>query len=177
MSEKSLTILFTPLDGYGHINACYGLAEALRDRGHRVVFAIDVSFKGKLVPFGFEEEIHSLPNSEPNSEFWAENAAKRAAALKKTPIEIVEKFVRLGFTTMFEHLKERDSQYVEIIAKVKPNVIIVDSYVCSPTLTNSGIPWAKVNSAAPLFCFESDKIPPAFSGMRSDQFIENHVQK
>ncbi len=48
MSEKSLTILFAPLDGWGHINACIGLAEVLLNRGHRVVFAIDISFKGKL---------------------------------------------------------------------------------------------------------------------------------
>ncbi len=44
--SKKLTILFSPLDGYGHVNACTGVAEALRDRGHRIVFAIDKSWKG-----------------------------------------------------------------------------------------------------------------------------------
>jgi len=53
--SKSLTVLFAPLDGHGHINACHGLAEELRERGHRVVFTIDNVFKGRLKQYGFEE--------------------------------------------------------------------------------------------------------------------------
>jgi UDP:flavonoid glycosyltransferase YjiC (YdhE family) len=54
--SKKFTILFVPLDDSGHVNACIGLAECLRDRGHKIVVAIDPTFKGKLISYGL---IHS----------------------------------------------------------------------------------------------------------------------
>jgi len=165
MSNRK-TILFTPLDGHGHTNACHVLAEVLRDRGHRVVFAIDIAFEGKLSPFGFEEEIHSLPQDglQSNDEFWPEFAAKHTPYLKLSPIEVTEKFVSVGFGKMLEHLRDKDSQYEQIIARVKPDVIVIDSYICSPTLTNSNIPFVRLCSAAPLLQLNSNKTPPAWSG-------------
>jgi len=55
--KNSLTILFYPLPAVGHVNASIGLAEALRDRGHKIVFAIDRAWTGKLAMYGFIEEI------------------------------------------------------------------------------------------------------------------------
>jgi len=169
MSSKRLTVLFTPLDGYGHINACHGIAEALRDRGHRVIFAVDISFKGKLIPYGFEEEIHSLPkksDDNPEINVWANIVSKNKETFKLSPIEIVEKFCAVCFSYMYEGLKARDSQYKDIIERVKPDIIIIDSYVASPTITNCGIPWVWLYSAAPLLCLNSDKLPPGWSGNR-----------
>ena len=51
------TVLFIPLSSVGNVNACTGVAEMLHARGHRIIFAFDQSFKGKLVKKGFEEEI------------------------------------------------------------------------------------------------------------------------
>jgi spore coat polysaccharide biosynthesis predicted glycosyltransferase SpsG len=168
MSSKSLTILFTPLDGHGHINACHGIAEGLRDRGHKVVFAIDIAFKDKLKPYGFEEEIHSLPKKpdvNPDISIWADFVSKHGDIFKLSPIEIVEKFCTLGFTQMFDELKARDMQYKQIISRVKPDIIITDSYIASPTQTNSGIPWVWLYSAAPLTCFNDKRLPPGWSGI------------
>jgi UDP:flavonoid glycosyltransferase YjiC (YdhE family) len=60
--SKKFTILFVPLDDSGHVNACIGLAECLRDRGHKIVVAIDPTFKGKLISYGFIEELLIDPN-------------------------------------------------------------------------------------------------------------------
>lgn len=167
MPTKQLTVLFTPLDGWGHINASQGLAEAVRDRGHRVVFAIDKSFEGKLKRFGFEEEIHSIPpdpKSDPNINIWAEIVFKNKETFLLSPIEIVEKFCVKGFEMMYENSRKRDDQYVDIISRVRPDVIVIDSYIASPTLTNSGIPFVWLYSAAPHLCLLNDKIPPGWSG-------------
>jgi UDP:flavonoid glycosyltransferase YjiC (YdhE family) len=59
MPER-LTILFAPLDAVGHVNACIGIAEVLRDRGHRIVFAISDNWRQKLKIYGFEEELIEL---------------------------------------------------------------------------------------------------------------------
>src|SRR5882724_1349359 len=60
---KKLTILVAPVPAVGHMNACIGLAEVLLSRGHKVVFIVDKSYEGKLVSYGFEEEL--LEPSEP----------------------------------------------------------------------------------------------------------------
>lgn len=51
------TILFSPMDSHGHVNSCIGVGQVLLARGHRVVFAIDAAWKGKLAKYGFEEEL------------------------------------------------------------------------------------------------------------------------
>ena len=59
MANK-LTILFAPIDAVGHVNACIGLAEALKDRGHRIVFLVSKPYSGQLFSYGFEEEIFEM---------------------------------------------------------------------------------------------------------------------
>ncbi len=171
--SKNITVLFAPTHGYGHLNACHGLADEFRDRGHRVVFAIDKVFKSRLTRYGFEEELHDSPknDNESDDEFWPKFAAQNSAVLKRTPIEIVEKFCVKALEEMLSHNKEIDDIYKEIVERVKPDVIIIDSYICSPALTNSGIPWVWLFSAAPHMCFpqinprvSKNDIPPAWSG-------------
>ena len=45
------------MEGVGHVNATIGIAEALKDRGHRIVYVVLNSFEGKLKKYGFEEEL------------------------------------------------------------------------------------------------------------------------
>ncbi len=63
--HKKLTIL----DDDGHINACLSLAQILFERGHRVIFVIDIAWKGKFSKQGFEEEITCIadPNEKGDS--------------------------------------------------------------------------------------------------------------
>lgn len=58
----------TPLNGHGHINACHGLCEELRDRGHDIIFVIDKSFQGRLERYGFKEHILDPPPPKEKSE-------------------------------------------------------------------------------------------------------------
>ena len=60
MSERPLTILFMPESAYGPTNNCIGIGDVLRRRGHRVVFAAEASWKGRLEPLGFEEDLADL---------------------------------------------------------------------------------------------------------------------
>ena len=50
MSERPLTILFMPESASGPTNNCIGIGDVLRRRGHRVVFATEASWKGRLEP-------------------------------------------------------------------------------------------------------------------------------
>ena len=49
-----------PESAYGPTNNCIGIGDVLRQRGHRVVFAAEASWKGKLTALGFEEDLVDL---------------------------------------------------------------------------------------------------------------------
>src|SRR5690606_40806539 len=57
---EPLTILFMPESAYGPTNNCIGIGNELLRRGHRVVFAAEASWKGKLTALGFEEDLVDL---------------------------------------------------------------------------------------------------------------------
>jgi len=164
---RSITVLFAPLDGHGHINACHGLAEALQNRGHKIVFAVDKAFKGRLTQYGFEEELiePTINGDKSDEQFWPQFVAANSKVLKGSPIEIVEGFCVKATEKMLNDNKVKDDFYKEIIDRVKPDVIVIDSYICSPALTNSGIPWVWLFSASPSLCLNEAHIPPAWSGM------------
>ncbi|CAG2114947.1 unnamed protein product, partial [Medioppia subpectinata] len=166
--NSQLTILFTPLDGWGHINACHGLAEELLRRGHRVVFAIDQGFAGKLSKHGFEEVLHSIPPDptvDPNIDFWADFIVKHRRDLQRSSIEIIERVTSVALGVMFDGVKAREDQYRDIVATVRPDVIVIDSYVGCPPVTESGVPWVLLFSAAPHMGLMNDEHPPAWSGL------------
>ena len=55
-----LTILFMPESAYGPTNNCVGIGDVLRHSGHRVVFAAEASWRGRLEPLGFVEDLVDL---------------------------------------------------------------------------------------------------------------------
>ena len=160
-----LTILFTPMEGWGHINACLGLARELQTRGHRIVFAVERYFANKLSRFGFEESLISMPSEQSGVDYWAKFVEQRSQYLKLEPIDIVRNFSVPAFTQMFTDMKDRDVLYKDIVDCLNSDIIITNNYICSPTLTNSGIPWIWMFSAAPHLAFNDNRIPPPMSGM------------
>ena len=168
MSHKKLTVLFSPLDGWGHVNAGLGLAQELRERGHRIVFAVDAAFKDKLKPFGVEEELvkSTAPESEEDKEFWPKFMEQNCHILKEKDVSIIAEkfFFKLGAWKMLADVKERADQYKNIIARVKPDLIITDNYIASPVLLCSGIPFIWLFSASPHWGLSDKRIPPPWSG-------------
>ena len=49
------TVVFFPEGAFGPTNNCIGIGNALKERGHRVVFIVEESFAGTLEAKGFEE--------------------------------------------------------------------------------------------------------------------------
>src|SRR4029450_13778893 len=74
MADERRTIVFMPESAYGPTNNCIGIGKVLERRGHRVVFAAEASWKGKLEPLGFEEDLVDLaPPAEGDQDagqFW-----------------------------------------------------------------------------------------------------------
>ncbi len=61
ISPKPLNIFITAVDGTGHINAAIGLGQTAVQRGHKVSFLINETFKGECFD-AFTEKMTNLFN-------------------------------------------------------------------------------------------------------------------
>ena len=158
------------MEGVGHVNATIGVAEALKDRGHRLVYVITKPYEGKLVKYGFEEEV--LENKEIENKKPGEQAGLRMKELGiMSGISSIEKMRIMattvqfnGFERMLDQRKFEDKQIKEVVEKINPDVIIMDDFIGLPSVVYSRKPWVFLGSANPVFYIGGDQLPPAASG-------------
>jgi UDP:flavonoid glycosyltransferase YjiC (YdhE family) len=167
--HQKLTILFAPIDAVGHVNACIGIAEVLKERGHKIVFAISDMWSGKLTKYGFEEEITLFKENkttEDPAKYWADFVKKTGFFGSIPPIEKITNMS--GFVEVINEIKNSNSRMKEIVDRVKPDVILIDGFIYMPSLMNSGIPWVWSMSCNPLaidYAIDDERIPPSCLGL------------
>ncbi|CAG2116713.1 unnamed protein product, partial [Medioppia subpectinata] len=168
---KKLTILFAPVVGVGHVNACIGLAEVLLSRGHKIVFVIENSFAGKLSPFGFIEEVFASEeeNMGKPGESEAKSLLETGLLSNVTSYKSAEIMMTFPvFEMLIDRMRANEPQLKAIVAKHNPDVYIIDDFAGSPTLIHSNKPWVFLFSGNPLFVIHDDKTPPGSSGYPSN---------
>ncbi|MBA2946528.1 glycosyltransferase [Streptomyces himalayensis] len=167
MTERRLTVLFVPESAYGPTNNCVGIGDVLRRRGHRVVFAAEASWKGKLTALGFEEDLVELaPPSEGEQDagqFWKDFIRDTAPEFRKPTIEQLETWIKAVWEELIAGVKYCEPQLRQIIERVQPDVIVEDNVVCFPALLTAGKPFVRIMSCNPLELRRGD-VPPVFSG-------------
>jgi MGT family glycosyltransferase len=169
MSERPLTILFMPESAYGPTNNCIGIGDVLRRRGHRVVFAAEASWKGRLEPLGFEEDLVDLappaadPADQGAGQFWKDFVRDTAPEFRKPTIEQLDTWVRPVWEELIGGAQYCQPQLAQIIERTRPDVIVEDNVVCFPALLTAGVPFVRIVSCNPLEITDPG-IPPAFSG-------------
>jgi len=176
MSERPLTILFMPESAFGPTNQCVGVGNVLLQRGHRVVFAAEASWKGKLAPLGFEEDLVDLaPPPEPvdgeeaeqdAGAFWKEFIRDTAPEFRKPTVEQLATFMQPTWQALIDGSRYCEPQLREILARVQPDVIVEDNVVAFPALLTAGAPYVRIVSCNPLEVPGAD-IPPPYSGLPS----------
>ncbi len=170
MSERALTILFMPESAYGPTNNCIGIGDVLRRRGHRVVFAAEASWRGRLESLGFEEDLVDLapapeagPEGPDAGQFWKDFVRDTAPHLRRPAIEQLELFVRPVWEELISGARHCHQQLTGIIERTRPDVIVEDNVVAFPALATAGVPFIRVVSCNPLE-IKDPGLPPAFSG-------------
>jgi MGT family glycosyltransferase len=177
MSEQPLTVLFMPESAYGPTNQCVGLGDILRRRGHRVVFAAEESWKGKLEAMGFEEDLVQLaPPADAGAEqdpgqFWKDFVRDTAPEFRKPTVEQLSTVIKPIFEGLIDGVRYCEEQLREIVARVNPDVVVEDNVVCFPALVTSNAPFVRVVSCNPLEV-KGPGVPPTFSGLPSDDATE-----
>jgi MGT family glycosyltransferase len=172
MASKALTIMFWPESAYGPTNQCIGLATILRDRGHRIVFAAESSWAGKLAPFGFVEELVDLAEpaegaaDEDPGKFWTDFIAETAPEFRKPTIAQLETFIQPTYQALIDGAKHCEPRLLAIVAEHRPDVIVEDNVVLFPALVSAGAPFVRIVSCSPLEVPGPD-VPPPFSGLPS----------
>ncbi len=176
MSDRPLTVLFMPESAYGPTNQCVGIGKVLLERGHRVVFAAEASWNGKLAPLGFEEDLVDLAPPEEPAEgqeldagnFWKEYIREIAPVLQKGTIEQLEGFMQPTWQALIHGSMYCEPQVRQIIARVRPDVIVEDNVIAFPALVTADAPFVRIVSCNPLEVKGPD-VAPAYSGLPADE--------
>jgi MGT family glycosyltransferase len=167
---RPLTVLFMPESAYGPTNNCIGIGDVLRRRGHRVVFAAEASWKGKLEPLGFTEDLVNLAEpaaaEQDAGQFWKDFIAGTAAEFRKPTIEQLDTWVRPVWEELISGARYSHDQLTDIAGRTAPDVIVEDNVVGFPALTTTTAPFVRIVSCNPLE-LKSPDVPPAFSGYQA----------
>ncbi|MFI6500876.1 glycosyltransferase [Nonomuraea typhae] len=169
----ALTILFMPESAYGPTNNSIGIGDILRRRGHRVVFAAEASWKGKLEALGFEEDLVDLAPPADDAEeqdpgqFWKDFIRDTAPEYRKTTLAQLETVIKPIWDSLIDGAKYCEPQLKAIIERVNPDVIVEDNVITFPALLTSGKKFVRIVSCNPLEARGAD-IAPVFSGLPAD---------
>jgi MGT family glycosyltransferase len=172
-ASRPLTILFMPESAYGPTNQCVGIGNVLRDRGHRVVFAAEASWAGRLSVLGFEEDLVDLaPPAEGDAEadagqFWKDFIRDTSPEFRKPTIDQLSTFIQPTWQALIDGAVYCEPQLRAIIERTRPDVIVEDNVVCFPALMTAGVPFVRIVSCNPLE-IKGAGVPPAFSGLPID---------
>ena len=141
MPSRPLTILFMPESAYGPTNNCIGIGDVLRRRGHRVVFAAEASWKGKLEPLGFEEDLVDLAapaeGGQDAGQFWKDFVAQTAPEFRKPTIEQLETWIKPVWEELIGGARYCHDQLRAIVERASPDVIVEDNVVGFPALVTA----------------------------------------
>jgi MGT family glycosyltransferase len=166
MTSRPLTVLFMPESAYGPTNNCIGIGDVLRRQGHRVVFAAEASWKGRLEPLGFEEDLVDLapPSQDQDAgQFWKDFVAQTAPEFRKPTIEQLATWIKPVWEELIGGARYCHDRLSAIVDRVRPDVIVEDNVVGFPALVTAGVPFVRIVSCNPLE-IKSPDVPPVFSG-------------
>ena len=165
-----LTALFMPESAYGPTNNCIGIADVLRRRGHRIVFAAEASWKGRLAALGFEEDLVDLAPPPENAQgeqdagaFWKEFIAQTAPQFRLPTVDQLATVTRPIWEGLTEGARYCQPQLREIVARSGADVLVQDNVQGFPALVTAGRPFVRLVSCNPLE-LTGPGVPPTFSG-------------
>ncbi|EQD88265.1 UDP:flavonoid glycosyltransferase YjiC (YdhE family) [Saccharopolyspora erythraea NRRL 2338] len=166
-SDRPCVLFVQGRAAWGPYNSLRAMAEVVRARGQRAVFAMDAGFRGVAVAHGFEEAV--LDRVPPPGEL-----VDRSEVLWEWLRDHVEHIRGSTFDQLrtvihprlVEHIRTAEHAHPQlraVIGEVRPDLIVVDNVVADPAVPASGIPWVRSVSANPLELTDPD-LPPPFSG-------------
>lgn len=167
MPPSPTVALFPEPGAWGPTNNLVAIGNHLRERGLRVVFVIEESFRGELEARGFEEAVMRMApapeHEEQVGEGWAEFIRTTAPEFRRPTIEQLETVTKPIWAELVAGAQYAHDRMMEIWEEVGPDAIVSDCVTAFAAISCAGVPWARMVSANPLEMGDAE-IPPAFSG-------------
>jgi len=168
VSDRKLTVLLAAESAYGPTNNCIGIGAELVRMGHRVVFAAEESWAGKIEPLGIEENLVSMappPEEEAAAgQVWIDFIRDTAPEFRKPTIEQIATFIEPVWRQLLDAAVYAEPQFAAIVDAVQPDVIVQDNVSAFPALRSAGRPFVRLVSCQPLE-MNGLMLPPAMSGL------------
>jgi len=163
MENRKLRVLIATIDAHGHTNGPLAIGQALAARGHEVFMETERSWKGRFEKFGIRE-VYYGPEDGNKKEAMLDVILNSCKIFK---LNWEEKMQTMGvmMEPIIQMAMNREPEFKQIVEDVQPDIIIVDSFTCSPTHVYSGIPWINIALSNPLFAIDDDRTPPAMLGL------------
>ncbi len=172
------TFLFMPESAYGPTNNCIGIGNLLRRHGHKVVFAAEASWAGRLERLGFVEDLVDLaPPPPPDApeqaagQFWTDFIRDTKPVFRTSTFDQLSGFMQPTWQALIDGAMYCEPQLKQIIERQRPDVIIEDNVNCFPALTTAGVPYVRIVCCQALEMKGPD-VPPTFSGLPADDRSE-----
>ena len=121
---------------------CVGIAQRLRERGHKPVFVADASFKGVFDRFGFPERMVAMspPMDEAAaSQYWRDFIASHLPHFRLSPIEQIPNYVLECWSTIVDTAVYVEKELSQALAEIRPDLICLDNVILFPAIKRAGL--------------------------------------
>lgn len=161
------TIALFPEASYGAALNCVGIAQELRRMGHRPVFVCHPGFSGVFAEYGFPE--YPLADAEAGRPTdWNDFIERHQDAFRQSPLDQIESYVGPTWEAIVDTAMRVEEPLRQLLARLKPDAIVLDNVVMFPAVANAGVPWVRVVSCAETEIPDAD-VPPYLSGCGMDE--------
>jgi len=168
--KKAALVAFFPEASFGAALNCVGIAQELRAAGARPVFICHPGFHGVFAEYGFPE--YHLNGADDLSEdrrqrYWDDFVQRHRDTFRLAPLDQIEAYVVPTWEAIVDTAVAVEAPLKQLLARLKPDVVVLDNVVMFPAIAAAGVPWVRVVSCAETEIADP-RVPPAFSGCRVD---------
>jgi MGT family glycosyltransferase len=170
MARNRPTIALFPEASFGAALNCVGIAQALQARGARPIFICHAGFTGVFAEYGFPE--HHLPtggslSDSDRQDYWQAFVRRHLPHFRLEPIDQIETYVAPTWEAIVDTAIEAEAPLRQLLARLKPDAIILDNVVMFPAIAAAGCPWVRVVSCAETELPDA-AVPPYLSGLAAE---------
>lgn len=159
---SSKTIALFPEASYGAALNCVGIAQELQRMGARPVFICHPGFSGIFAEYGFAE--YQLTDAEAGGPTdWNDFIERHQDAFRQTPFQQLDSYVGPTWDAIVDTAMQVEEPLRQLLARLKPDAIVLDNVVMFPAIANAGVPWIRVISCAETELADP-LVPPYLSG-------------
>ena len=156
------TIALFPEASYGAALNCVGIAQELRSLGAQPVFICHPGFSGIFAEYGFLEYPLAMGETGKATD-WNDFINRHQDAFRQSPYDQLESYAGPTWEAIVDTAIDVEEPLRQLLARLKPDGIVLDNVVMFPAIARAGVPWIRVVSCAETEIADPH-VPPYLSG-------------